>query len=51
MTKTFQYETMIEKQERQKCMCQHVFELLLTNKFRHYLRMNATTYYWSYIYF
>ena len=44
-TKTYLNETMAEKQDGQKCMCQHVSELLLTDKFQHYLRMNATSYF------
>ena len=43
--KTYLNETMAEKQERQK----NIFsELLFTNKFQHYLRMNPTSCYWSY---
>ena len=40
-TKTYLNETISEKQEQQKCIFS---ELLLTAKFRHYLRMNATLY-------
>ena len=36
-----------EKQEQQKCMSQYIFRTsvnMLTDKFRHYLRMNVTSY-------
>ena len=35
--KLYLNETMAEKQEQQKYMCWHIFELLLTGKFQHYL--------------
>ena len=38
------------KKRNDKSACVSIFlELQLTDKFRHYLRMNATSYYWSYI--
>ena len=36
-------ETIVEKKKNQQSACASIFsELLLTDKFRHYLRMNAT---------
>ena len=38
------------KKRNNRSACVNIFsEVLLTDKFRYYLRMNATSYYWSYI--
>ena len=42
---------LLKKQEPQKACVSLFSELLLTDKFQHYLRMNAISYYWSYNYF
>ena len=40
------------KNRKKKSVCVNIFsEPLLTDKFRHYLRMNTISYYLAYIYF